>query len=101
MTNNVKVSGTNWLCVEVHGVWKPAFKLSQEQVREWKDVTTGIKTYPGGGSGTFTHLDYYRKSGEFRAPKKGEWYLSGAIPCAYQAPNDLLSAYHILVKDNT
>lgn len=25
----------------------------------------------------------------FRAPKKGEWYLSGARPSMYQAPNDL------------
>lgn len=23
-----------------------------------------------------------------RAPLKGEWYISGAIPEAYQAPND-------------
>ena len=26
---------------------------------------------------------------DFRAPKAGEWYISGAIPQAYQAPNDL------------
>lgn len=36
------------------------------------------------------------KTGEFRNPKKGEWYLSGAIPEAYKAPNDLSSPYHIL-----
>jgi len=35
-------------------------------------------------------------TGEFRPPKKGEWYLSGAIPGAYQAPNDLNDSYHIL-----
>jgi len=34
--------------------------------------------------------------GEFRPPKKFEWYLSGAIPGAYQAPNDLNDSYHIL-----
>lgn len=34
-------------------------------------------------------------TGEFRAPKKGEWYISGAIPEAYLAPNDLASEYHI------
>ena len=34
-------------------------------------------------------------SGVFRAPKKGEWYLSGAIPCAYQSPNDLSTKYWI------
>jgi len=27
---------------------------------------------------------------EFRTPKKGEWYLSGAIVEAYHAPNDFL-----------
>ena len=37
----------------------------------------------------------FRATGEFRAPKKGEWYLSGAIVEAYRAPNDLGTAYHI------
>jgi len=36
-------------------------------------------------------------TGEFRPPLKGEWYLSGAIPEAYKAPNDLSTAYHIVV----
>lgn len=36
------------------------------------------------------------RTGEFRPPKRGEWYLSGAIPAAYKAPNDLSSPYHIL-----
>jgi len=30
-----------------------------------------------------------------RPPKKGEWYLSGAIPAAYKAPNDLSTEYLI------
>ena len=34
-------------------------------------------------------------TGEKRCPKKGEWYLSGAIIEAYRALNDLGSAYHI------
>lgn len=34
-------------------------------------------------------------AGEKRAPKKGEWYLSGARPVAYRAPNNLSSSYHI------
>jgi len=34
-------------------------------------------------------------SREFRCPKKGEWYLSGAIPGAYKAPNDLGTEYWI------
>lgn len=36
-----------------------------------------------------------RWTGEKRAPKKGEWYLSGAVIEAYRAPNDLTTAYHI------
>ena len=35
-------------------------------------------------------------TGEFRTPQKGEWYLSGALPAAYYAPNDLGIAFHIL-----
>lgn len=34
-------------------------------------------------------------TGEKRAPKAGEWYLSGAIIEAYQAKNDLTTPYHI------
>ena len=30
-----------------------------------------------------------------RCPKKGELYLSGAVPTAYEAPNDLLSEYFV------
>lgn len=33
---------------------------------------------------------------DFRVPKKGEWYLSGAIPEAYQAKGDLSSPYHVV-----
>ncbi len=34
-------------------------------------------------------------TGEFRQPRMGEWYISGAIPEGYQALNDLPSKYHI------
>jgi hypothetical protein len=34
-------------------------------------------------------------SKQFRCPKKGEWFLSGAIPAAYKAPNDLSQEYWI------
>jgi hypothetical protein len=37
----------------------------------------------------------YKATGEFRAPKRGEFYLSGAIVAAYKAPNDLNSEYWI------
>jgi hypothetical protein len=32
----------------------------------------------------------------FRPPRAGEWYLSGATPHAYRAPNDLSTAYRIM-----
>lgn len=34
-------------------------------------------------------------TGDVRCPKKGEWYLSGAIVEAYKAPNDIPSKYQI------
>jgi hypothetical protein len=34
-------------------------------------------------------------TGEFRCPKEGEWYLSGAIVEAYRAGSDLSSPYYI------
>lgn len=37
------------------------------------------------------------RTGEVRPPRKGEWYLSGAFPRAYRAPNDLSSSYGICV----
>lgn len=60
-----------------------------------------IPTYPRGegfisGEGPGWRNYRFIKAGEYRAPKKGEWYLSGAIPCAYYAHNDLRSNYHIL-----
>ncbi len=36
-----------------------------------------------------------RYTGEKRSPQKGEWYISGAIPEAYEAKNDLTNVYHI------
>ena len=36
-----------------------------------------------------------KMTGEKRAPKKGEWYLSGADIAAYRAPNDLSTEYYI------
>lgn len=34
-------------------------------------------------------------TGEFRPPRKGEYFLSGAIVMAYRAPYDLKRPYHI------
>ena len=36
------------------------------------------------------------RTGEFRSPKRDEWYLSGSIPEAYKAKNDLSTPFHIL-----
>lgn len=38
-----------------------------------------------------------KPTGEKRPPKKGEWYVSGAIPEVYRAPADLSDA-HVIVK---
>lgn len=40
---------------------------------------------------------FFRAGPEFRPPRKGEYYLSGAIPCAYLAPNDLSTPYRIAI----
>lgn len=37
----------------------------------------------------------YVATQDFRPPRKGEFYLSGAKVCAYRAPNDLDTAYRI------
>lgn len=34
-------------------------------------------------------------TGEVRPPRKGEWYLSGAIVTAYRAHGSLSTSYHI------
>jgi hypothetical protein len=38
---------------------------------------------------------FFRTVGR-RAPRKGEWYASGAIPFAYRAKNDLVSEYLVV-----
>jgi len=35
------------------------------------------------------------KTGEFRVVRRDEWFISGAIPEAYQALGDLSCRYHI------
>ena len=36
-----------------------------------------------------------RPTGEFRCPRKGEWFLSGAIVEGYQAKADMIAAFYI------
>ena len=52
--------------------------------------------YPGEFSfNSAKHHARYVATGEFRAPCKGEYYLSGAEIQACRAPNDLSSEYWI------
>lgn len=55
-----------------------------------------MRTYPEAMRAVGKPLRSFATTGEFRPPKRGEWYLSGAIGEAYQAPNDLSTAYNIL-----
>lgn len=32
----LKISGTGWLCVWDRDRWQPIFKLTDEQLREWR-----------------------------------------------------------------
>lgn len=41
------------------------------------------------------HRERFRWTGEVRAPKAGEWFLSGAIIEAYRAEHDLTTTYPI------
>lgn len=53
--------------------------------------------FPAGWPGEDGHGLRGSLTGEFRIPKKGEWYLSGAIPEAYRAPTDeMRTPYYIL-----
>jgi hypothetical protein len=46
----------------------------------------------------FEHIGMcFYKLEKVRPPKKGEYYLSGAIVTGYQAPNDLSSSYQVAV----
>ena len=55
------------------------------------------KTYRrASGSGLPTLHNKYAQTGEFRNPKMGEYYLSGAIPEAYRASHNMSVAYNIL-----
>lgn len=50
------------------------------------------------GENAFPAREWFERTGEFRAPRKGEYYLSGAIACAYRAHKDLSAIYHIMRK---
>ena len=85
------------------------FKNMNEKISEF-----GIKLYPIGDGLSSEERKFFGvrlndvwakdisavRTSSRREPKKGEWYLSGAIPTAYKAPNDLSTEYVIakLVK---
>lgn len=52
----------------------------------------GLKSKTWSADGALCFYDYVG----FRPPKKGEFYLSGAIIAAYRAPNDLSTSYHVV-----
>lgn len=56
-----------------------------------------VNFIPRGQSGLFAARHFYRELG-FRAPKRGEYYLSGAIVEAWQAPNDLTTEFMVVEK---
>jgi len=56
-----------------------------------------VKVYHGCGT-VWNQPAYFTSVREYREPKKGEFYLSGAIPKVYRAENHLSSKYHIMKK---
>jgi len=59
-------------------------------------VTGPLPTFGGGAHIKGTRRQIKAQwTGEKRAPRKGEWYLSGAVIGAYRAPNDLSTEFHI------
>jgi len=59
-----------------------------------------VKAYRVEGAQFYFHRNKKRiiafKTDQFRYPKKGEYFLSGAVPMAYKAPNDLTTRYRIM-----
>ena len=56
-----------------------------------------VITFIQSGTGFASNRFFYHVIGK-RAPRRGEWYLSGAIIEAYQAPNDLTDEYTIVER---
>ena len=54
-----------------------------------------VMPFEGVGAAQTTRDCYYRIVGK-AAPKKGQWYASGAIPMAYKARGDLSGMYLIV-----
>jgi len=56
-----------------------------------------VRFEPWGSVGLYSGNYFYDVVG-YRPPKKGEYYLSGAIVEAYRAPNDFSTPYLVVVK---
>ena len=50
----------------------------------------------GSGNGACDGGKCYYELVGWRAPKKGEWYLSGALVEAYRASNDFTTAFFVV-----
>jgi hypothetical protein len=59
-----------------------------------RDFIQGVPYTQQFGSGT-RYMAMW--TGDFRPPKKGEWFLSGALIEAYRANADMSEPYHIAV----
>ena len=51
--------------------------------------------FPGSDWWVAQHRLRAKPTGEFRCPKEDEWYISGAIPEAYHAQNNLSNKFNI------
>ena len=61
-----------------------------------KQLQREPKKYPKNGM-TNGHM-FGTVTGEYREPRQGEWYVSGAIPECYRAPHNLRTKYHIVTE---
>ena len=51
--------------------------------------------YPSADAIGRVNAKMFKATGEWRSPRKGEFYLSGAVIEAYRAPNDLAQRFWI------
>lgn len=71
------------------------FTIPDEELNNRTDSLRGCDVRSIKENGYISRHVFAKWTGEKRPPKKGEWYLSGAIIGAYQAGHDLSNDYHI------
>lgn len=76
------------------GTWSQIKELIREVIKPPPTLYPLADRVPGASLKTSLNLRAI-STGKLRCPRKGEWYLSGAIIQAYRAPNDLSSEYII------